>query len=305
MERRTDTREQRILKRLYQVQGWFSGLALNILCFFMIFCLVGTIYYGFCRIRGMEEGKRFVVYAGGFLMFAAACGAIKLFEALLDRIHRNEYEFEPRTMELPRDGTVDLETALHHMAVRTGVIGWDTVFGTLLIILLGMMFTLGGNIPLILLVCLILAVLLAGGHLFFSRRWRKRCFAVDMLKNTGNYMNLSSGYAKAVEASLAEGVLYYAREMILTRLFIIGMTETDISFHPVAVARSEITQLTFFCRRPVMSRFRKYDMGRLECRLQNGQSMELLIGQGPRMGRVLKVLDYYGIAWNEAETIYE
>lgn len=118
-------------------------------------------------------------------------------------------------------------------------------------------------------------------------------------------MNLPGGYAKAVDASLAEGMLYYAREMTLTRLFIIGLTETGLSFHPVAITRSEITQLTFFCKRPVMSRFRKYDMGILECRLQNGQKVELLIGQGPRMGRVLKVLDYYGIAWNEAETVYE
>lgn len=77
--------------------------------------------------------------AGGFLIFAAACGAIELFEALLARIYRKEYEFNPRDMELPGAGTVNLETALHGMSVKTGVIGWDTVFGTLLIILLVMM----------------------------------------------------------------------------------------------------------------------------------------------------------------------
>lgn len=54
-----------------------------------------------------------------------------------------------------------------------------------------------------------------------------------------------------------------------------------------------------------MNRYRKFDMGILDCRLYSGQSIELLIGQGSRKERALRVLDYYGIAWSEEELVYE
>lgn len=228
-------------------------------------------------------------------------------DAVMRAVQKRDYQFDPGNMVLPEKGTVTLETALHAMAIKMGVIYWDTTFGLFLGILLLMMFCLGGNIPLILLICLILAVLLVGGHFFWSWRWNKRSFAGKMLNNTKKLIPIEDPfeYAAAVERSLTEGVLYYEKDMILTGDFIIGLLETDLRFVPVAVPRAEIAQLAFFCRRPVMNRYRKFDMGILDCRLYSGQSIELLIGQGSRMERVLRVLDYYGIAWSEEELVYE
>lgn len=177
------------------------------------------------------------------------------------------YQFDSREMILLERGTVTLETAL----------------------------------------CLILAVLLAGGHFFWSWRWKKHSFAGKLLINTKKLIPMKDTfeYAAAVERSLADGVLYYDKEMVLTREFIIGLLQTDIRFVPAAVPRAEIAQMVFFCRRPVLNRCRKYDMGIPDCRLYSGQSIEFLIGQDPRMERILRDLDYYGIAWSEEETVYE
>lgn len=301
------TRGQKNLRRLYKAQNIIGRIALEIFYIFTFTFLLAALYYGVCLLMGKDVGNRFTLYGGSFLIFAAGLGAIKLFETALSRMYQKDYEFEPSRMELPAAGTVTLENALHKMAINTGVIGWDTIFGVLLLSLFSMMLTLGGNVPLILLICLILAVLLAVGHVFFTWRWKQRRFTDRIIGNTKSFIPMSSPqeYAGKVEESLLGGVLYYAREMVLTKDFIIGIIKTDVQFYPVAIPRTKIEQLIFYCRRPVMNHYRRNDMGILKCILKNGSTVELLIGQAARMERVLKVLDYYGIRWKEEETVYE
>lgn len=301
-----DFREQKLLKRWDKGNRIFANIIRG-MDLIAVVMLIMAVYYGDGEISGTMEGKRAFNYFGRFLIFAAmgVCG--KLLDAVLCAVQKRAYQFDSREMVLPERGTVTLETALHAMSIKMGVIYWDTAFGLLLGILLLLMFCLGGNIPLILMFCLILAVLLAGGYFFWSWLWKKRSFAGKLLNNTKTFIPMENTfeYAAAVERSLADGVLYYDKEMVLTRNFIIGLLETDIRFVPAAVPRAEIAQLAFFCRSPVLNRYRKYDMGILDCRLYSGQSIEFLIGQGPRMERILRVLDYYGIAWSEEETVYE
>lgn len=302
-----DVKEQRLLKCLDRGNQALARIVIYGAYVLAVIMLFLAIYYGIGEAVGDQEKGRAINYFGGFVTFAAAGAAVKLCEAVLAAVHKKDEEFDPKTMVLPENGTVTLESALHHMAIKTGVIGWDTTFGLLLGILLMMMFCLGGNVPLILMICFVLAALLAGGHFFWSWRWKKRSFAGKMVKNTSRFIPISEPcqYAGTVEKSLKNGVLYYGKELILTEDFIIGQIETDLQFKPVAVPGTEIARLAFFSRRSVMNRYRRYDMGILDCRLHSGKSIELLIGQGPRMERVLKVLDYYHIEWIEEDMVYE
>lgn len=269
--------------------------------------LVMAVYYRVRGAGGTKEADLASNYFGGFLVFAAAGGSVTLLETVLCMVSQRENRFDPREMILPLTGTITLEKALHWIAIQTGLIAWDTVFGLLLGILLLMMVCLGGNIPRILLICFVLCLFLVGGHCFWSGRWKKRSFAGKMIHNTRSFMQIEdpAEYAAEVEKSLMNGVLYYGKEFILTKDYMIGLIESDIRFVPVSVPRKDIASLVFFCRKPVMNRYRRYAQGILACRLYSGKSVELMIGQGPRMNRALKVLDYYEIPWKEEETVYE
>lgn len=304
--KKLDLREQRILKSLDKGNRIFTNIFIKGTYLLAAVMLVLAVYYGIGERNETMDGGRAFNYFGWFLIASATAICWKLLEVIRHAVQTKNDQFEPRQMVLPKRGTVTLETALHAMAIRMGVIYWDSLFGLLLGILLVLLLFVGPNIPLILL-CYLFLTALVGGHFFWSWRWKKRPFAGKLLDNTQKHIPIENPfeYAAAVERSLTEGVLYYEREMILTDDFIIGLLETDIRFIPVAVPRAEIVQLAFFRRRPVMKRYQKYDIGILDCRLYSGQSVELLIGRGPRMERVLKVLNYYGLGWSEEETVYE
>lgn len=298
-------REQKVLEKMNKADRWFDKGVKVFAFILMLFFLGMAVYYGICWLRGMDSGKQFLASLEAFFGLAAALICVKLFFIILDKYHQSDYNFDPQSMVLPGKGTVTLEGALHRMAVKTGVIIWDTIFAVLLFMLLFLMFSLGGNIPLILLICLILAVFLAAGHMFFSWHWKKSRFADRMLKNTSKYIPVADPekYASAIDESLSKGVLYYGKEMIMTEDYMIGITESDLGFVPVAVPRSGIMNITFYCVHPANYR-RKYVTGVLDCRMDSGKSVKFLIGQGPRMERALKILNYYGIQWKREENVY-
>lgn len=298
--------EQKFLKFMDKVNLFISRLMEGMVYLIALGFLGSAVYCGVCEFRGIDMGNRFGSSLAGFCLFSGMIICVKLFLYWVGRLHQKEYAFDPSTMELPERGTITLETALHHMAIKMGLIIWDSVFGILLGTLLLLMLFLGGNIPLILLICLILALLLAGGHVFFSWRWKKKSFLDKLIRNTEKYIKVGDArdFAVSLEDSLMRGVLYYAQEMTLTADYIIGLTEADTCFIPVAIPRAEIRSIVFYRRRPVMNRYRKYDTGVLKCSLSNGTRVEFLIGQGPRMQRVLKVLSYYRISWIEEEVVY-
>lgn len=299
--------EQRFLKRLDKIQNGLAKTITRLIYIFTGLLLLATVYFGICSLNGQDVGNRFTVSLKAFLALAAAGICAQLIFFGIKKFYQKDLEFDPRTMELPARGSVTLEAALHNMAVKHSVIAWDTTFATLLIILLAMMLFLGGNIPRILMICLILALLLISGHLFFTWRWKRRSFTGRMLKNTQAFLPVqdSRTYVSDIETSLAGEIQYYSKELILTEAYIIGMLENDFKFYPVAIKRSEITNITFFCKRPVSNPYRKFNMGILKCGLTSHKSVELMIGQGPKMRRALSVLNYYHIEWNEGETVYE
>lgn len=305
-KKNANRKEQKVLKTLDNINKWFSKIILYLAYLCIPVFLIMTVYYSICKYNGIDVENRLLFSAAGLAVFSASCACMKLLEYLMDKLQQRDADFDPFTMRLPDLGTVTLETALHMMSFKTGVIVWDTLFITFLAILLSMMLFVGGNVPLILFICLLLAAFLAAGHLFISWRWKKRSFAPKMLRNTEKYISVKNPreYLQSVEESLLHKLLYYGKEMILTDRFIIGITETDVQFHPVAIPRAEIVEITFFSKRPVMNRYRKYDTGILECRMKSGKAVELLIGQGTRMIRVLKVLNHYRIWWKKKDTLY-
>lgn len=307
MQRDEDRVGQTILKTMDKIHQWFIKIMRIVVDLGTLGFLAAALYYGICGFMGLDQGEKFSLYLVGFLMFAALSGTMRLITFLMDRAQKKEDSFDPRTMKLPERGTLTLEGTLRHMTVNVGVIMWDTIFITLLVILFGMMLTLGGNVPLILMICFGLAVFLVGGHLCFRRFWKRRSYSKKLLNASKEYISVKNlgEYEAALEESLKSGVLYYGMELVLTNEFIIGNTMSGLSFLPVAVPRAGIADMTFYCRRPVLKRYQKYDMGVLACRMYGGKTVEFLIGQGPRMVRVLKVLNYYQISWKEGELVYE
>ena len=267
------------------VKLWF--IYLGTLIFFIM-----AIYYGICEYRGINVQNRFSLYLMLFCIFASTSILIKVIFYIQDKAYQKERNFDPSVIELPDINTIHLETALHQMSVKTSVILWDTVIGFFLAFLIFLTIFLGGNRPLILIICFALAVFLIAGHIFFSWRWRKKCFVTKMVCNTERFISIGNSeiFIADVEKSLMEKMLYYTMELILTNDYIIGKMETVFKFSPVAVPRAEIKEITISSN---------HQSGIMKCYLFSGNHIELLIGQGARMIRVLKVLNYYKIRWKE------
>lgn len=311
MEKHGDSKEQKFLRVVDKTERKINRAVY--LLFTVGYCIITlitcgmTIYYGICSFKGVEGREHFSTYLVCSILLILSIAAYRFLSKGVDRLIKREQHFDPAAMELPAAGTVTLETALHKMALKKGVIIWDTIWGTLLLIFFSLaVFFPDAKTGVILTICAILAVFLLVGHFLFSLRWKNRIFTDSLLKNTQKYISIEnpSQYTAAMEDGLKKNLLYYAKELVLTEDHIIGITGSDLSFIPVALPRKDIMQLSYYEKRVVSSRY-SYSLGVLKCQPMYGKPVDFLIGRGVRADRVLEALKCYGISFRKEETIYQ
>lgn len=268
--------------------------------------LAATVYYGVREFQGDGDSEQLTVCCAMLLILAAIplCG--KLVDLFFRHLDQKNNTFDPRTMALPEQGTVTLESALHRMSTQTGAIVWDALWGCVAFSLLFLAVLDMGNRPRVLLGCAGVLVLIAVGHTAFHLLWKKKSFTKKMLRNTAGAIVLEhpEAYAEAVEESLKRGVLAYEKELILTDEYILGNAEWDIYFTPVAIPRAQITEFTFFYRRMVSGGRASRTLGILRCNADGKKLADLVLGQRPKTERILKILRHYQFSWREEELEY-
>lgn len=311
MEQQIDPKEQKFLKAVDKTDRKIKRA--NYLIFTVIYCVIilvalgMTAYYGICRLNGTDEENRFftyLLYSGVLILIFLV---YKLLDKAADRFINKESHFDPAAVQLPAAGTVTLETALHKMAPKNGVIIWDTIWGILTGFFLLIAICLpGGKTGLILGICAVLAVILFVGHLLFYGHWKKHTFTDSLLKNTKKYIRMEepSLYAKAIEEGLKKNILLYEKKLVLTEDHIIGITGSDTGFIPVALPMTGISQISFYDKQVVSTRY-SYTQGILKCQTKDGKQVSFLIGRGVQINRMLEALNHCNVPFKKEETIYQ
>lgn len=311
MEQKLDPKEQKFLKTVDKTDRKIKRANDVIVtvgyCIITLVTWAMTIYYGICKLKGMEEGNYFFTALLCGILLILMIVVYKLLNKGFNKFIAKEQHFDPANMQLPAAGTVTLETAMHKMAPKNGVIIWDTLWGLLLgfFLLAGICFP-NAKTDSILILCAVLAMFLFMGHFLLYRYWKKKAFTDSLVKNTQKYVKILnvSVYTAAVENGLKKRILYYTKNLILTENLIIGLTENDIGFAPVALPRKIISQISFYEKQVVSTRY-SYTQGVLKCHILNGKQVSFLIGRGVQINKVLEMLNYYNIPFQKEETIYQ
>lgn len=304
-----DKNNQEVLKKMDKFDNITSNVMFRIFVIFYVlltvFVLAATIYYGVYEIQGKGHTEQFAIYFTFLLVLAAIPACSKLIDLFIKQFFKKDDAYDPHKAELPAPGTVTLEDALHRMSTQTGVIVWDVLWGCVLFSLFCLLALDMGDWLRIMLICVCVAAIMAVGHLFFRLLWKKRSFIKRMLRNTAKCMPIAcpSDYVKGVEESLKRNVLSYEKEFIMTDEYILGCAEQDTSFIPVALPREQIDEFVFFYRRTVNGRYSR-TVGILSCRAGKKKLADLVLGQGPKVNKVLRILKYYDISWRKEETTY-
>lgn len=272
---------------------------------FTCFTLGATIYYGVRGFRGNGDTKQFVICGTILLILAAFFVCNQLIDLFFKNISQKNSAIDLRTMELPAQGSVTLEDALHKMSAQTAVIVWDTLLGCVVFSLLCMLAFGLGDTPRILLLCIGITACIAAGHVFFHFLWKRKSFTKKMLNNTAKAIGLKQpeAYAAAVEQSLKKGVLAYEKGLILTEEYILGCAEWDTYYTPVAIPREQVEELIFFYRRMVGGKNSR-TVGILRCNADGKKLVDLVLGPSLKAERIKRILDFYQIPWREEELAY-
>lgn len=303
----TENDNQKFLKKVDKVDrtiGKFTYKAAVVLyAVITLFVAAAVVYYVICEIKGTGNPKQLAICCASLLLLAAipVCG--KLIDLLFKWFFHRDNVLDPQTMELPKQGSVGLEAALHKMSTQTGVIVWDSLWGCVLVSLLFSLLFINGNKPRILLICVCLAFIIAIGHVLFRLIWKKHSFIKKMLCNTEKFIPLASDYAREVDESLLQNILCYEKELIMTDKYILGSIEHDTKFIPVAIPIEQVKEFVFFYRRVVNGKYSR-SLGILSCRISSTNSVNFMLGIPTKTQKILKILNFYNISWREDKTTY-
>lgn len=305
-----DDKNQGFLRRLdnFDRAGKRITYRIVVVLYVLFTCsiLVGTVYYGVRELQGNGDSEQLTICCVMLLFLAAIPVCNQLVNRFFKYLDQKNAAFDPRTMALPAQGSVTLEDALHRMSTQTGVIVWDTIWGCMVFSLLFMLALGLGDPPRILLVCVCMVLFIAVGHAGFHLLWKKKSFTKKMLRNTAEVMKLAhpEAYAQAVEESLRQGVLSYEKELILTQDYILGCTEWDVHYTPVAIPRAQITEFTFFYRRMVVGGRNSRTVGILRCAADGKKLVDLVLGPRSKAKQIMGILGYYQFSWREEALTY-
>ena len=297
-----EEKEQASLRKQHAWSIKIRVIFLNLVC--IIICLVSAwsvIRYLMMPERTAHDNEQMVMSCVGFVMFLFLLwlvnkGGDMLMEKYLAWIARTK---EKQSQKGEKKIT-DLNSALHAMSQKNGVVIWDTIWAFGVFFFTGCLLPKGGNKPLILGLLLISLLMLFGGHFVGTRIWRRHRYEIRILKYTMPYLEIVSkrAFLASVDAGIKRGVLGFTGLWMLTDEYIIGRL-SDLEFQVVVIPRDQVTYCTFFFNKRIISD--EIPVGVLQCHLQNGKCVDMEIGRGDVCNQVLRLLNEYRIPWEKKE----
>ncbi len=297
-----EEKEQASLRKQHAWSIKIQVIFLNLVC--IIVCPVSAwsvIHYLRMSERSAHDNEQlvlsgvcFVVFL--FLLWLVNKGGDMLMEKYLTWIARTK---EKQSQKEDKKIT-DLNSALHAMSQKNGVVIWDTIWTFGVFFFTGCLIFKGGNKPLILWLLVVSFLMLFGGHYIGTRIWRRHRYEMRILKYTMPYLEIVSkrAYLASIDASIKRGVLGFTGLWMLTDEYIIGRL-SDLEFQVVGIPRELITHCTFFFNKRIVSD--EIPVGVLQCHLQDGKCVDMEIGRGEVCNQVLRLLNEYRIPWEKKE----
>lgn len=222
-----------------------------------------------------------------------------MFLEYMDKKHGNfSREIDPKKWPHPMLRTV--KRTLIHMSKKAGLLAWDCITVAIVISLLlaaaaGIgddsidpikMFFAGIKLLLICLVIRLIIVLFYHLHNYTKK----------MLHYSEKYVGIrdSDRLLKDLGKSLKEDLLYYSPQWIITKDFFLAWCDLDTCFHPIAVPIEEMCHLKYEIRTRKIKSVTVVS-GVIVCRLRNGKSVDLYVGDRMKVNIIWKVLQYFKI----------
>lgn len=308
MDEKKIDKEQKRMKKLFRAEVTFTKIFLHLVTIIMIVFSLACTWVSLEKLlQGEDTKKQLIDGAVAFVMFVVL-EVINVYwncivNCLLDIRDKREWEKNRNQMTKIKD----LHTALHYMAgCSGGIIVWDTIWGVIIgsMLLFLVMFFGTCRKSAVMGTIIVSAVMLFAGHIGGKKIWWRRSLNNKIVSYTKKYYSISNEteYVEAVDKSVQKGVLFFSNMWLMTEDFVIGRL-SDIVFDPVAIPRETILQYTFFYKVHVYSK-RTLPQAILKCRLNNGKSVECVIGQGNSCNALLQRLNELGIPWDEEEEQY-
>lgn len=300
-----EEKRQASLRRQYAWSIKIRVIFLNLIC--ILICLVSVwsvIRYLLMPERSAHDNEQMILSGACFVTFLFFLwlvnkGGDMLMKKYLTQIAKT---VEKQSHKEEKKIT-DLNSALHAMSQKNGVIIRDTIWAFWVFFFAGCLIPKGGNKPLILGLLLISLLMLFGGHFIGTRIWRRHRYEMRILKYTSPYLEIVSkrAFLASVDASIKRGVLGFTGLWMLTDEYMIGRL-SDLEFQVVAIPREQVTYCTFFFLKRIASD--NIPVGVLQCHLRDGKCVNMEIGRGEVCNQVLRLLNEYRIPWEKKEMQY-
>lgn len=267
-----------------------------------LYTIAAAIYYGLQEANGISSNGMFLkalVFSGiliGIIILS------KLMDIFINRLIRKEHQWQPDAADAASQIQTDLESVLHKIAQKTGVIVWDSLWGIVagffgLIMLVQLAFN-----PVTITIFAVSVAALAAGHVIGTLIWRKHSLAPKLLKNSAPYCNIvdEAWFVEHLDKDIREHLLYYSKELVLTEQWILAPASLLINL-PVAIPVEQIENISFRYEERYV-RHGYISTGYLTCRLKYGNSIEFITGEGDKATRIPKILSKYGFDVSEAQS---
>lgn len=300
-------KEQKMLKRAYKftrsIKIFIANTAMVVFC---IMCFVQTVKYLMMDSRTPHDNEQMTMCIVMFLVLILLfilCNfrASKLMDKLLSKgVKKRE-----NTNVKARGQIHNLQSALQKMTGSQGLIVWDTIWGSISVVMIAA-FVVGYktcNKAVFLGIILFLLVMLLGGHKIGANMGRLKHFDKRLCKYTKRYMDIfdENTYIADVDASIQKGVIAFTGYWLLTNDYMIGRL-SDISYEPIAIPRRVIVHCSFFFVRSISDR--GLPIGIMRLQLNNGKHVEFTLGRGNVCNQTLRVLNEQRIPCSMEEMRY-
>lgn len=139
--------------------------------------------------------------------------------------------------------------------------------------------------------------MLMAGHITFTMYYNHRSYCKKMLSETKKYLNIANeeAFCEALEQNLRNKMNYRFKKFVISQDYMMGYTERDTFFDPVAIPICTIASAEWYEVRVTGRAART--LGMLACKLNNGKTVVFCTSQGKDRMKVRTALEQCQIAY--------
>lgn len=223
-------------------------------------------------------------------MFAAMVVFLVCTKILLDKLlawgdkRYGNWQKYTNPSEVPKPEDRDVKKLLVSFSQKVLLIIWDVIQGcaffSFLLVLPMVLENPESNKAEIVSVFVQWIFYIVGIHFLILLYYKKRDYTGKLIGYTEKYIGPVNRerFIAQLEMDLKTHMLVYSEMLILTQNYIMGWSETEMSFRPVAIPRDEIFQIRFRVSNKWFGRGKRSICPVIICDLQNGNTVEIFAG---------------------------